>query len=102
MMATAMLVKDVSEKFTGIAKLYKVDPSAAYDRDWDTDEYREESGFVVSSAADVMFSGRETYLFPADSEGNVFHWCELHGSFRGAMDCDAAIKNAGYEICEPS
>ncbi|MEN9491135.1 MAG: hypothetical protein RJA63_1584 [Pseudomonadota bacterium] len=53
--------------------------------------------FVVVSAADVMFSGPETYIFPADADGNVTNWIELDGSFRGSLDMWRALRNAGYE-----
>ena len=40
----------------------------------------------------------ETYIFPADEDGNVLDWGELEGSYRGGMDHEEALHNAGYEI----
>lgn len=54
--------------------------------------------FVVSSASRVPYSGPETYLFGADEKGEIIEWGELRGSFKGELDCEQAIRNAGYEI----
>lgn len=82
---TATFVKDVSHKFAGTAHLYRVETEDGYD-------------YVVSSGVNTMFSGPETYLFLADEDGNVLDWMELDGSFRGAIDPEAAVRNAGYEL----
>jgi len=87
----AKFIKDVSENFTGIAKLYSVNPPV---KDYEGNEYN----YVVSSGTNVMFSGPETYVFPADENGNVLDWGELDGSFKGSIDCEQAIINMGYEI----
>lgn len=42
--------------------------------------------------------GAETYIFAADSKGSVTNWGELPGSFKGAIDHAAALRDAGYEI----
>jgi hypothetical protein len=42
----------------------------------------------------------ETYIFGADPDGTVLDWCELPGSFQGAMDIPRALAQAGYEIKE--
>ena len=54
--------------------------------------------YVVVSAADVMYSGPETYIFGADENGEVVDWLELPGSFRGKLDHVAALEGAGYEV----
>lgn len=54
--------------------------------------------YVVVSANTVMFSGPETYIFPADASGRIVDWGELDGSFRGDLDHEAALENAGYEV----
>ena len=94
----AIRVKDVSEKFTGVATLYRVEPPIPYSMNWDTDEYEEKADYVVASETYAMFSGPETYPFPADEEGNVLDWGELTGSYRGGLNGDRAIENAGYTI----
>lgn len=50
------------------------------------------------SAADVMFSGPETYIFPANEDSIVVHWGELEGSFKGGLDHERALRNAGFEV----
>lgn len=45
-----------------------------------------------------MFQGPETFLFPADGKGNITSWGELDGSFRGAIDHEQALRNAGYVV----
>lgn len=75
----------------GDARLYRVDPPIQFNGDRKTK-------YVVVSAATVMFSGPETYIFPASREGKVLDWLELHGSFRGALDHTRALEGAGYSI----
>jgi len=85
-MKKAIFCKDVSEKFSGDAELYRMDPPLnGYE-------------YVVSSAAMAMFTGPETYLFGADENGEVLDWMELDGSIRGVYDPEGAIETAGYVI----
>ena len=81
----AFFIKE-SFEFTGTAKIYRMEPP------------HEGHEFVVASAAHVPFSGCETFLFPCDKDGSVLDWCELDGSERDIYDCEAAIRNAGYDI----
>lgn len=81
----ATFVADVSAKFTGTAILFRLNPPL------------EGSEFVVASAVTTSL-GPETYLFACDSTGKVKNWMELPGSSEGFLDCERAIKNAGYEI----
>lgn len=48
--------------------------------------------YLIVSAADVPYSGPETYVFPADANGKVVDRGELPGSFRGALDHARAIE----------
>ena len=79
----------VDGRGTGEMRLYKLDPpldgSVAY---------------VVVSATVAMFSGPETYIFPADSDGEITDWGELEGSYRGGLDHAEALANAGYAVTE--
>jgi hypothetical protein len=75
----------------GEAQLWKVSEPVEYD-----DGKRTE--FIAVSAARVPYSGPETYIFPADEEGNVLDWGELDGSYRGGLDHREAIRGAGYTI----
>lgn len=52
---------------------------------------------VIVSAVDV-FGRPETYIFPADKDGNVTDWGELTGSFHGGLDHEEALRGAGYEV----
>jgi hypothetical protein len=57
--------------------------------------------FVIVSAVDAMFSGPETYIFPAVAKGEDWEASdmgELDGSFRGDLNHAEALRNAGYEI----
>jgi len=93
----AWKVKDVSDKFKGEAWLYRVEPPAPYG--WSGEEKTE---YLVASAVSMPFGTLtpETFIFPADATGKVLDWGELPGSFRGEMDCDRAIREAGYTIVE--
>ena len=86
----ATLIKNLAG-WKGDARLYRVDPPIQFNEDRKTN-------YVVVSAATVMFSGPETYIFPASSEGEILDWLELPGSFRGAMDHARALEGAGYSI----
>ena len=95
---TAVLVKDLKGegKWTGTAKLWRVDPPVEFGYGDDT----QHTQFVVTSATRAMFSWPETYIFPADAAGRVLDWGELDGSYRGGLDHEKAIKDAGYAIVE--
>lgn len=87
---TATLLKDRLPNFSGHAQLWQLDPPLlGYDK-VTSHEY------VVVSGVNAMFSGPETYVFPADADGKVIHWGELDGSFRGEINHEKALRNAGY------
>jgi hypothetical protein len=78
---------------TGSMRLYRLDPPLR-------DEYAENGPFeyVVVSATNAYMTGPETYIFPADEKGEITSWGELEGSFRGSLDHEKALRNAGYKI----
>ena len=82
----------------GDARLYKLSEPVGYDRDCETGKYAGTTDHVAVSAADVMFSGPETYVFPADAEGEVLDWGAMDGSFRGALDHERAIREAEWVL----
>jgi hypothetical protein len=84
----ATFVRDL-DNFQGEAKLYKLTPPLQY-QPWD-DEPATEVEFVAVSAVVAMFSGPETYVFPADEDGKLTDWGEMPGSFKGALDHQRAI-----------
>ena len=96
-MKTATEIKRL-EGFTGDARLYKLSDPMGYDFDWDTDELQKETDHVIVSATVALFTGLETYIFPADAEGKIANWGELPGSYRGGLDHATALRGAGYEI----
>lgn len=95
---TATFVKDVSTDFRGTAHLFRLDPPVTY-RNYTIDgTVALTSDHVIVSAADVPFSGPETYIFPANTAGGIADWGELEGSFRGGLDIEEALGRAGYEV----
>ena len=97
MSKTATLVRALNG-FTGSAALYKLSEPLHY-LDWDEDGNEVEMAalYVVISAANVIFSGPETYIFPSNRKGEVVSWGELPGSYRGGLDHHEALRGAGYE-----
>lgn len=93
-MGTATFIRNLDD-FTGDAALYRLTPAIAT-RSWGNEGETYE--YVVVSATVVPLSGPETYIFGADETGNVLDWGELDGSFRGALDQDAALNGAGYQV----
>lgn len=86
----ATLIENLSG-WGGEARLYRVDPPMSYGDN-------QQTKYVVVSAVNVMFSGPETYIFPANSNAKILNWLELPGSFRGGLDHTRALEGAGYSI----
>lgn len=53
---------------------------------------------ILASAADVPYSGPETYLFVCDQEGEVLDWLELPGSQKGILDVGRVLIDAGLRV----
>lgn len=86
----AVKVRDLPTTATGARQaLYRLNPPYEV-RDWN-DELEQVTEYVVVSSICAMFSGPETYIFPADENGEVTSWGELPGSYRGGYDHDQAI-----------
>lgn len=98
-MKTAKFVKDC-EGFTGSAKLYELSEPIEYDKPWDEEDTTpaKKTKFVVVSATHAMFSGAETYIFPANENGEVTDWGELEGSYRGGLSHAVALEGAGFSV----
>ena len=63
--------------------------------------YRLEDGsYIVVSALVSSNHEPETYIFEANAQGNITNGTELDGSFRGALDHQAALTNAGHQLEE--
>lgn len=96
-MKTATEVKKL-DLFTGDARLFKCEPPMTWEDYHGERTKKKRTKYVVVSATVAMFSGPETYIFPANSEGGVVNWGELDGSFRGSLDHKRALENAGYRV----
>ena len=98
----AKFLKNMKGSFTGDARLYELSKAVTFKSGYDDDDnpVQDETYFVVVSGIVAMFSGRETYIFPSDQDGNVLDWGELEGSFRGNIDHQAALANLGYEVIQ--
>lgn len=94
---TARLIGPVNPEANGDQKLYRLTPPMPGWEPWSDDEKQAHWDYVVVSAVNAMFSGPETYIFGADSAGEILDWSELDGSFKGALDHEQALRNAGYE-----
>ena len=94
-MKTAKLVKENLEGFKGQASLYKLSEKAKYDDDKTTNKT---TSYVICSSVVAMFTGMETYIFPANKSGEVLDWGELDGSQRGTSSHEVVLKNAGYKL----
>ena len=84
---TAIFIKNIKGR-KGDPRLYKLS------------EPLDQAVFVIVSAVIAPITGPETFIFAANSKGEVRDWGELDGSFTGALDHEQALKNAGYEIIE--
>lgn len=91
-MKTAKRIKRI-EGWKSDAWLYELsEPIVDYDEG--------KHSHVIVSAVVAMYSGPETYIFPATADGEIVSWGELDGSFRGALDHNQALENAGYSVQE--
>lgn len=56
--------------------------------------------YVLVSSVLTPISGPETFIFGANSEGEIKNWMELTGSYVGGLEHETALNGAGYEIEE--
>lgn len=93
----ALFLKDVSRDSSSGAtqRLYRLDPPLK-----PCGASADEPGYVyvVVLAVITPYSGAETYIFPADEEGNITSFLELPGSYGGGLDHDNALKYSGYLV----
>jgi len=85
------LIENNLPGFRGNAQLWKLSEPIA-------ENNKAKYEYVIVSAAEVPFSGPETYIFGSDKLGQISSWSELAGSYRGGMDHRKAIEGAGYTI----
>ena len=86
--------------FVGDARLYGVTPPMRHETyDHIAGETVETfHKYVIVSTADVPFSGQETYIFPADAEGNVVVFHEMKGSMKGDHSHVEVLNYVGYVL----
>lgn len=104
-MKTAQLVKKLQSHYKDQnIRLYKCNPPMEYEKwNYETDSICTNcTEYIVVSAISIAFDTArpETFIFPADEDGNITSWGELDGSYQGGMDHGVALKRAGYEIVE--
>jgi hypothetical protein len=96
-MNTATKIKDL-DGFTGEAALFQLSPPLKRTDGWGDEAKEIDTEYVVVSATVAMYSGPETYIFPADADGKVISYGELEGSYRGGLNMEAALEGAGYSV----
>jgi len=89
-MKIATFVKNL-EGWRGDARLYRVDPPMNGD-DGETFEY-----VIVSDVVAFDTNRPETLIFGCNKDEET-DYCDLKGSFRGDIDHNQALRNAGYVI----
>ena len=92
---TAKFIKTLDD-WRSSAKLFELSEPMEYEL-LDSNERRKTS-FVIVSAVIAMFTGAETYIFPATKDGEAINHLEMYGSFRGELDHIQALNNAGYTV----
>ncbi|ASZ73371.1 hypothetical protein SEA_LUCKYBARNES_54 [Brevibacterium phage LuckyBarnes] len=95
MKKTATLIKDYTESPVADQRVYRLMPPHV-EKDYHGVEHTYD--VVIVSAADVPFSGPETYIFPGTADGEVTDYGELEGSYRGGLDHEEALRGMGYEV----
>ncbi|HSW63745.1 MAG TPA: hypothetical protein VLH56_10630 [Dissulfurispiraceae bacterium] len=84
-------IKDISDKFTGKAHLYRVDPPVEYLL---SEESSALTPFVVASAPALSLREPRVYLFPANEAGNLLDWTEIM-TWKNTADIDAVMREWG-------
>jgi len=80
-------IKDISERFSGTAHLYKVDPPVEY---FDSEESSNLTPYVCASATTVPLTGPQVFIFPADENGEFLDWGEIGGR-KGTLDIEKVM-----------
>lgn len=101
MTVTATEVKKLD--WRGDARLYKLSEPTTYE-EWveteDGDDWKKfQTHHVIVSAVDHEWA-RETFIFPATSDGKAINMTELYGSLSGVVSHEEAISAAGWKTKE--
>lgn len=57
-----------------------------------------ETDFVLVAAINGVITGPETHIYPGRFDGSILEWADMPGSFQGGMDCEEAIRRAGWQV----
>lgn len=90
-MKTAKLIKANLDNFAGVASLYKLSESVVYSDN-------KKTKYVICSTVNAMFTGIETFIFPANKSREVLNWGELDGSQRGTSSHETVLSDAGFTL----
>ena len=74
------------------ARLYELDKPIEYDETGA--DKNPTTKYIIVSAVDVIFSGPETFIFPAHADGTVINHLEMDGSYKGGLSHSMALMNA--------
>ena len=80
-------ISDVSDRFSGKAFLYKVDPPVEY---LISEENSALTPYIIASSPSLPMQEPRIYLFPSDENGKLIDWTELM-SWKGRGDIDAVV-----------
>ena len=98
-MKTATKIQDLKGGASWVKQsLYKLEPPL-HEETWDG-EVNDHVYVVASASNNPAYGVYETYLFPADAEGEITYWGELEGSERGILSHEKVFANIGYTIVE--
>lgn len=64
--------------------------------DTDQDIYEMTNYVIISGISNVW--GTETFIFPANAEGEIVDWKQLDGSLYGINSIDEVIRRNGWEL----
>lgn len=92
----ATLVINKLDGWNGDARLYKLSVPMKYQELYE--QVEKDCGYVIVSAVIAPYSGPETYMFAAHESGEPINFLELPGSFKGHLDHELALANAGYSV----
>jgi len=101
MKGTAKHKWQISDDTDQKSALYYIIPKIKYTDNYGNRKIKSTDYIIVSAISDTQEkTGPQTFIFPADSFGNVLDWHELSGSIEGEMNINKALKNAGYLLTD--
>jgi hypothetical protein len=82
--------------------LFKLSEPVNYAYDCGLEKLKKQTDYVIVSALPMACATfkPQTYIFPADENGEILDWNALAGSYRGGLSHQKALKGAGYEVVE--